>query len=203
MRTEKLLDAIGDIDDALIMEAAPKKQPKSRRRPWIAVSSTAAVLALCLFGVWSMNRISNSSKAYDTVASESAAAPEDTKEKLENITNDPMESWEEETSADDSHSYDLSYTIVIDDAYYYDMISFEQKKTYELVPETADGLTEENTYKITEQDLGTAIGTVTDCANEEWIGAVLYHFSKYPEDNSIGILVYEDSYTFYVMQTFH
>lgn len=214
MKAEKLLDAIGEISDQLITEADPtqKKSKKPNQKnywSWTRIGSVAAAFVFCCIAVWAITRISYSNKAaFDTAATESGA-PEEIKtndnadmEAPENDTDD-IPKKESSTAGNYDAKEDPAYTLVIDDAYYYDVISFEERKAYGLVPEDAIGLTEENTYEITPQDLGTVIGTVTDCANAEWIGATLYHFASYPDDNTIGILEYEGTYTFYVKQVFH
>lgn len=214
MKAEKLLDAIGEISDQLITEADPTQ--KKTKKPtfkkywnWTRIGSVAAVFVFCCIAVWAITRVSFSDKAsFDTAATESAS-PEgiavDDSADVEAAENDTDGISKNESSTDGNYDVkeDLSYTLVIDDAYYYDVISFEERKAYGLVPEDAMGLTEKNTYEITSQDLGTVIGTVTDCAKAEWIGATLYHFTSYPDDNTIGILEYEGTYTFYVKQEFH
>lgn len=214
MKAEKLLDAIGEISDQLITEADPtqKKSEKPNLRnywSWTRIGSVAAAFVFCSIAVWAITRISYSNKAsFDTAATESAA-PEDIEVEesadMDIPDNDTDGISKNESSTHGSYDVkeDLAYTLVIDDAYYYDVISFEERKAYGLVPEDATGLTEENTYEITPQDLGTVIGTVTDCAKAEWIGATLYHFASYPDDNTIGILEYEGTYTFYVKQVFY
>lgn len=214
MKAEKLLDAIGEISDQLITEADPtqKKSEKPNLRnlwSWTRIGSVAAAFVFCCIAVWAITRVSFSDKAsFDTAATESASPEDiavDDSADVEAAENDTDGISKNESSTDGNYDVkeDLAYTLVIDDAYYYDVISFEERKAYGLVPEDATGLTEENTYEITPQDLGTVIGTVTDCAKAEWIGATLYHFTVYPDDNTIGILEYEGTYTFYVKQEFH
>ncbi len=76
-------------------------------------------------------------------------------------------------------------------------ISFDNRVRYGLVPEDAEGLTKENTYKITDADLGELMGTVTSCGDKELIGCKVYHFSKYPNYDSICIADTKNGYKFY------
>lgn len=214
MKAEKLLDAIGEISDQLITEADPTQEKTEKPTfkklgNWTRIGSVAAAFVFCCIAVWAITRISFRDKAsFDTAATESAAPEEfeiNDRADMDVPENDTDGIFKNETSTDGSYDAkeDSSYILVIDDAYYYDVISFEERKAYGLVPEDAIGLTEENTYEITTQDLGTVIGTVTDCAKAEWIGVTLYHFASYPDDDTIGILEYEGTYTFYVKQEFH
>ena len=77
-------------------------------------------------------------------------------------------------------------------------ISFEERREYGLVPEDAVGLNEENTYHITENDLGELMGTVDSCGDESMIGCEVYHFAQYPEKDSICIVDTPTGYRFYV-----
>lgn len=84
------------------------------------------------------------------------------------------------------------------DAVVYFPISFDERREYGLVPEDAVGLTKENTYQITEADLGEHMGTVSSCENETMIGCDVYHFAKYPDKDSICIVDTPVGYEFYV-----
>lgn len=77
-------------------------------------------------------------------------------------------------------------------------ISFSQRKTFGIVDENAAGLTDENTYKITANDLGDVMGIVEDSQDESMIGETVYHFIKYPSDDSICIVEVRGVYEFYV-----
>lgn len=76
-------------------------------------------------------------------------------------------------------------------------ISFDNRVRYGLVPEDAEGLTEENTYKITDADIGELMGIVTSCGDKELIGCNVYHFSKFPNYDSICIVETKEGYMFY------
>lgn len=77
-------------------------------------------------------------------------------------------------------------------------ISFQERVTYGLVPDGAEGLTPENTYQITERDLGEPMGTVTGGGETELNGCTAYHFARYPELDSICIVDTPQGYAFYV-----
>lgn len=77
-------------------------------------------------------------------------------------------------------------------------ISFSQRKMFKLIDERATGLTAENTYEITSEDLGDRMGVVGNSQNENLIGETVYHFIKYPADDSICIVKTDGNYQFYV-----
>lgn len=77
-------------------------------------------------------------------------------------------------------------------------ISFEERREYGLVPEDAVGLSKENTYQITEGDLGETMGIVASCGDESMIGREVYHFAQYPDKDSICIVDTPTGYKFYV-----
>lgn len=76
-------------------------------------------------------------------------------------------------------------------------ISFDERVRYGLVPNDAIGLTKENTYKITNADIGEFMGTVTSCGDKELIGCKVYHFTKYPQYDTICIVDTDSGYKFY------
>ena len=77
-------------------------------------------------------------------------------------------------------------------------ISFEERREYGLVPDDAVGLNKENTYQITEDDLGESMGIVASCGDESMIGCEVYHFAQYPDKDSICIMDTPTGYEFYV-----
>lgn len=79
-------------------------------------------------------------------------------------------------------------------------ISFSQRKTFGIVDENATGLTDENTYKITADDLGDVMGIVGDSREEGIVGETVYHFIKFPTDDSICIVAVRGTYEFYVKE---
>lgn len=81
---------------------------------------------------------------------------------------------------------------------HYCPISFSQRKTFGLVDVNATGLTNENTYQITADDLGDVMGVVGDSQDESIIGETVYHFIKFPADDSICIVEVRGTYEFFV-----
>lgn len=79
-------------------------------------------------------------------------------------------------------------------------ISFSQRKTFGIVDENAAGLTDENTYKITADDLGDIMGIVGDSREESIVGETVYHFTKFATDDSICIVEVKGTYEFYVKE---
>ncbi len=238
MREEKLLEAIGEIDDRLIEEAAPGKKKKARHINWFRYGSIAACFLLVVILVYGASTIRMGSKeesAADTAAPEefiqedaaieesaveeeaAAEAPAETdevpaEEEAPAMEEAPAEDTpaveespageeglEEETDSTDNQEdvVDVAYGIAVNGRIYYP-ISFEERKQFNLVPEDAIGLTPENTYQISDVDLGEVMGVVTNCEKEDYIGLTLYHFAEYPEDDVIGILDNNGTYEFYV-----
>lgn len=83
-----------------------------------------------------------------------------------------------------------------DPAAVYYPISFLEAKEYGLVPEGALGV--KDIFSITEDDIGDLMGTVTGCEYEELNGCNVYHFAKYPENDTICIADTPSGYKFYV-----
>lgn len=77
-------------------------------------------------------------------------------------------------------------------------ISFSQRKTFGIIDENATGLTDENTYKISADDLGGIMGVVGNSQDKSIIGETVYHFIKFPTDDSICIVEVDGTYQFYV-----
>ena len=157
MKTEKLLDAMGGIDDALVADAVQPKKRQSRLK-WAAA---AACFCLIAIGVWSAGR---------------------------------FESPAEDVSTD-SVAYGFRLEGIENIVYY--PISFEERGRYGLLPEGAVGLSPENTYRITEADLGEPMGTVAVSGDEALIGCSVYHFASFPDYDSICILDGPSGYAFY------
>lgn len=77
-------------------------------------------------------------------------------------------------------------------------ISFAQRKNFGLIDKNATGLTDENTYKITVDDLGGVMGIVGDSEDESMIGETVYHFIDFPSDDAICIVKVNGTYQFYI-----
>ena len=79
-------------------------------------------------------------------------------------------------------------------------ISFSERKIFGIIDENATGLTAENTYKITADDLGNVMGIVGDSEDERMIGETVYHFVNFPKDDAICIVKVNGTYQFYVKE---
>lgn len=90
-----------------------------------------------------------------------------------------------------------------DSTFPYFPISFEERQQYGLLPDDAIGLSKENTYTITKQDLGEKMGVAADCEDAALNGCSVYHFAKYPDKDSICIADTPDGYAFYVCSGLH
>ena len=96
-------------------------------------------------------------------------------------------------------SQEIAYGFTMEESdILYFPISFSQRKTFGLIEENATGLTDENTYQITSDDLGDVMGIVGDSQDESIIGKTVYHFIKFPTDDSICIVEVRGTYEFYV-----
>lgn len=95
---------------------------------------------------------------------------------------------------------DIGFTLSDLEQVVYYPITFDARCTYGLVATDAVGLTEENAYTITENDLGAFMGTVAACDDETLIGCKVYHFANYPELDSICILDAPSGYAFYTAE---
>lgn len=103
-------------------------------------------------------------------------------------TNNPIFDAEEEA---------VGFTLSGKSSLVYYLISFDERVRFQLVPEGSIGLTPENTYQITEADLGEVMGIVENCENSLLIGKTVYHFAVYPGSNAICILDNDGKYDFY------
>lgn len=81
---------------------------------------------------------------------------------------------------------------------YYFPIGFEERKLFGLLDESETGLNAENTYKITEKDLGEKMGSVELPADTGTVIVDVYHFASLPEYDAICIAGLPDGYAFYV-----
>ena len=110
--------------------------------------------------------------------------------KLTQNTDNPIDATIEEEA--------YGFSLCGNESVVYFPISFEERREYGLVPEDAVGLNKENTYQITENDLGELMGTVASCGDESMIGREVYHFAQYPDKDSICIADTPTGYQFYV-----
>lgn len=226
MRTEKLLDAIGNIDDQLIDDASPLNHISKKQTNLVKWGSLAACFCVILIGIWGFSTLIFPSNGFDSMMAEADASdkyattedmiagestieeeimegpaqaegiPEETLVKAELPAEEPA-SAENPGGGNDSKPYtNIAYGFILNDIEYFP-ISFEERKQFGLVPENDAGLTSENTYQITETDLGEFMGTIAVGSSEDLIGATVYHFAKFPQDDTICIVAYEGNYEFY------
>lgn len=80
----------------------------------------------------------------------------------------------------------------------YEPMELHDRILYGLVPEGSMGTQETLSYRITEEELGEYMGTVTDAMEEALIGSEAYHFARYPESEAVCIIKAPDGYRFYV-----
>lgn len=83
----------------------------------------------------------------------------------------------------------------------YGTILFEERKEFGIIGEDEIGLTEENRYEITEDDIGEFMGTVVE-GEEDIIGSGVYHFAKYPDSDRICIIETPEGFKFYTGSIF-
>ncbi len=101
-----------------------------------------------------------------------------------------------EAGAGESESQE-AYGFTMGNDIVYFPISFDERRRFGLVKSDAIGLTPENTYQITEEDLGEVMGSVQESADAGLIGCTVYHFAAFPDLDAICILEREGSYSFY------
>lgn len=100
-------------------------------------------------------------------------------------------------------STDIAYRVMIEgfeDAAYFG-IAFDERKEFGLISEDEIGLTEENRYKITEEDIGEFMGTVIE-GEENMVGSKAYHFTKFPDSDRICIIETPKGFEFYIGSIF-
>lgn len=188
-KISKLYHSISKIDSQFIEEA--QTEAAKKRSPWIdwlKLGVAAACLCLVVAGIFNARRFA------------AVGTPADTAKKYDTQTavDVPANAATEDGPAQDHDSAAYGFRLNGDAAATYYPISFDERVRYGLVPSGAVGLNESNRYQITAADLGVPMGAVTDCGDERIIGSLVYHFAKYPEDDSICIAETPYGYDFYV-----
>lgn len=186
-KISKLYHGISHIDSQFIEEA--QTEAAKKRSPWIEwlkFGAAAACLCLIVTGIFAARRFG------------AVGTPADTAKKYDTQTavDAPVNAAKEDDYTQESAAY--GFRLNGDGAAVYYPISFDERVRYGLVPGDAIGLNESNLYQITEADLGVPMGAVTDCGDERIIGSLVYHFAKYPDDDSICIADTPYGYDFYV-----
>ena len=178
MKTDKLQDAIGLVKEEYLRET--ELSASGTQKTWITWAAIAAGIVITGVGAFFAVTGIRNNQAAQTAADESRATEKAVVE--EAIT-------EEEAA--------FGFTLSDQQEMTYFPISFAERVRFNLVPEGAVGLSEENTYQIQAQDLGEVMGTVTDCADASLIGRTVYHFASYPDSRAICILEHDGAYDFY------
>ena len=181
MRGNEFLDKMGLIDPAYV-EAADEK-PNQRKSVWVKWGVMVACLCLVAVSVFAAYRFRTAEAPADPQNEHSYMASGSSAQKGDSQTQDSV-----------------AYGFYLDgnSTAMYFPISFDECVRYGLVPNGATGLDGSNRYQITEDDLGSLMGTVTACGDEAIIGSQVYHFVKYPEYDSICIADTLTGYAFYV-----
>ena len=161
MKSERILDAVGGINEEAVRDA--KAYKKAKPKGWVKWGAMAACLCLVIAGI----------AVHQT-----------------GLFRDPQDSTIDHVA--------YGFCLVDNPNAMYYPISFEERREYGLIPEDAVGLSKENTYQITEDDLGETMGTVTSCGDESMIGCEVYHFAQYPDKDSICIVDTPAGYKFFV-----
>lgn len=167
MKIPRIADAISKIDDDLIIESEDKSEKQSKVI-WLKVGIAVASLCIIVTGII-------------IVGNSFIKNNDNTKVNMDTIN--ILDAY--------------GFTLEGNDNLMFFPISFSDRKKYNLVPEDAIGLTPENTYVITEKDLGEVIGIVGKSENAGIVGKTVYHFAPYPDINTICILDNEGKYEFY------
>ena len=170
MKGNEFLDKMELVDAAFIEDA--DKLPAKKKPVWAKWGAVAACVCLVAVGV------------FGAMSGGLFGTPDEVP---------PVVPGAEEAEA-------FGFTLSDNEQTVYFPISFEERRTYGLVDTDAVGLTKENTYEITEKDLGELMGTVAACGDETLVGCKVYHFAKYPEFDSICIVETPSGYAFYTTE---
>lgn len=189
MKTEEFFEVLGEIDDDIVKDAQSliKKNTngKVRKISWVKWGAIAACLCLA---------ISGAAAAHQSGMFRAPAHPADADADGNNTITPAIED-----DAINDYAAEVAYGFYLDgnNLTVYFPISFDERRHYGLVPYGAVGLTKDNIYQITEDDLGDLMGTATDCGDEAINGSKVYHFAKYPDKDSICVVDTPHGYEFY------
>ena len=136
MKGNEFLDKMELVDAAFIEDA--DKLPAKKKPVWAKWGAVAACVCLVAVGV------------FGAMSGGLFGTPDEVP---------PVVPGAEEAEA-------FGFTLSDNEQTVYFPISFEERRTYGLVDTDAVGLTKENTYEITEKDLGELMGTVAACGDE-------------------------------------
>ncbi len=204
---------------SVLNEQTKKQEKKDIWKKWRLYGSMAACAALLVVAsryvprFWSSGQTEPDS-GFDIVPE--YAVEKDTVSQ-ENRTEDDVwqddimteeKTTEEQKEVEETAEEQAAYGFTLGEDIIYFPISFDDRIRYGLLKTGADdpsdggqteamGLTPENTYQITKQDLGEVMGTVQGSADQDLLGCTVYHFAQFPNLDSICIVEQEGSYAFY------
>ena len=194
MKKEDLFKAIENIDDELIRRSEIKI--KSKVFPMVMkLGIAAACLGIVVFAgtnVVIKNKKFHIDMINENQTQESTGEPDQSVALEQSGEEDGYTSTIDMTTAED-----VAYGFVMNDRIYYP-ISFEERKEFGLVSEEDYGLTAENTYVPGEKDLGEKIGEIETSENKGLVGASVYHYNAFPENEKIAIVERNGEYSFFV-----
>ena len=203
MKIPRIAETIEKIDDDLIAESVEKNVQK-RKISWFRVGLVAACLCLVFTGIIIVGNGLNWFKPVEDnlVKKESESINTENSGDVNQYSanNENAIAQNDKVEVEDyliiSNLSAYGFSLEGQDNLIFSPISFSDRKKYNLVSENDIGLTPENTYVITEKDLGSVIGRVGKCENSAIIGKTVYHFASYPSDG-ICILDNDGKYEFY------
>ena len=187
MKPETFGELFGEIDEAYVLEARePAQRPVRRLRRWAALAACVCLVAAGILALWQSGWLTRGENA-DAVETAPGPAVETT------------QAGEDTVGVDYDTEESIAYLLHLEgrEDLLYGPISFDERQQYGLVPEDAVGLTPENTYEITEADLGGPMGTTVCPQNPDLDGLPVYHFAQYPDYDAICIVETARGYEFY------
>ncbi len=95
------------------------------------------------------------------------------------------------------HAAAAGFNLSGNDDIVYFPISFDDCKRYGIISQDAIGLSRDDAYEISSDDIGELMGTVTSCGDKTLVGRNVYHYSKFPNYDSICIIDTNKGYEFY------
>ncbi|MBR4344714.1 MAG: hypothetical protein IKP88_18765 [Lachnospiraceae bacterium] len=208
MKENSIVSAIGNIDDDLVLGALNEKKDRKSLHfiKWGAIAACLClpVVLVIVIGInkgW-FNKEDVKTEIYSINSDKSIYNSGD-----KNETNDLDYPIDYDIIYDSASSEDIITNLTAryasffpennDKIVYYELKGFDSLKNWGLITDNSQGLTPDNTYKITKKDIGSAMGIVGKCENADLVGKTIYHFASYPENDVICILDNNGEYTFY------
>lgn len=187
MKREDISDALDVLDDDLIEQTGAvrnkKEHPYKKWRKWGTLAACAGIILVAVRILPDLSTNMHSGNIPDVTGGKKTAVEDD----------NTSEFTGNESLAIDDIAYEFGLN-----AMNYFPISFEERIRYGLVEKDAVGLTAENTYQITKDDLGEAMGRVENSEDKSLVGCTVYHFASFPDNDAICIVDKKGAYAFYV-----